>query len=86
MAAVTDSPIDIQPKTKQARERMDQAVARLESALDKVAKPGPQKGAGSTAKLESLVEENIRLKEVNDTVAGRLDTAINRLSQVLEGV
>ena len=83
---MTDTIIHFQPKTEQARERLDQAVARLEGVLDKVAKSGPQNDTGSAAKLESLVEENIRLKDLNESVAGRLDHAISRLSRALEGV
>ena len=38
-----------------------------------------------SAELAAAQEENARLRETNDDIAARLDTAIARLKSVLEG-
>jgi len=65
----------------QAQERLDKAVARLESALEN--------GAGNSGKqrkdLEAADRENAVLKEINRTIGQRLDSAIDRLQVALDG-
>lgn len=83
-------------RVQQAQGRLDQAVARLESAL---AERGPALGgsagaetgdetgaqvAALRAEVDQLTSQNAELKRVNDHVAGRLDTVIDNLKSSLD--
>ena len=74
-------------KVERARARLDSAVARLEEALDRRLDSLPDAARKSTAEtplalveeLESLRDENAKLKGLNEIVTTRLDAAIGRL-------
>ena len=72
----------------QAQSRLDQAVARLEHAIQSrpVAASGDEDGQLATlqAEVQSLRSANAGLKQVNDQVAGRLDTVIANLKTALD--
>ncbi len=68
-------------KLDRAADRLSQAVARLEEALEKSGGTGPQ----PTEELEAARAENAVLTELNRTVGRRLDAAIERLQDTLEG-
>ena len=70
---------------KRPRERLEQAVTRLEAALESQDR---KSGAGEAALAQTLSAakaENDQLKTLNQAVSGRLDTAIGRLKMILEG-
>lgn len=64
-----------------ARERLDQAVARLEAALNARGEASDSKLAKELAAIRS---QNAALQEVNDVVSTRLDDAIRRLKSMLK--
>ena len=74
-------------KVERARARLDSAVARLEEALDRRLDSLPDAAGKPTAKtpsalveeLESLRDENAKLKGLNEIVTTRLDAAIGQL-------
>ena len=68
----------------QAAQRLQAALDRLEQAIDARAEGGGDDGDLREA-LESARAENDRLKQVADTVAGRLDDTIARLQATLNG-
>jgi hypothetical protein len=67
----------------EARQRLDRAVARLESALDgNGGEPGrPLRPAD---RLRAAERENVTLKEINALVCRRLDTTIARLRELMK--
>ncbi len=74
-------------KVERARTRLDAAVARLEEALDRrldslpdaAGKPTTETPSALVEELESLRDENAKLKGLNEIVTTRLDAAIGRL-------
>ncbi len=64
---------------ERARKQLDEAVARLEAAVEARADEN-----GLAADLAAMRNRNAALKDVTDTVSARLDGAINRLRAVLE--
>lgn len=64
-------------KVQQAQQHLDAAVTRLEKAL--TAKAGKQAPAPDDAEVIQLREENSKLADVNEQIAGRLDSVILRL-------
>ena len=74
-------------KVERARARLDSAVARLEEALDRrldllpdaAGKPTAATRLSLVEELESLRDENAKLKGLNEIVTTRLDAAIGRL-------
>ncbi len=74
-------------KVERARARLDSAVARLEKALyrrldsppDAAGKPTAETPSALVEELESLRDENAKLKGLNEIVTTRLDAAIGRL-------
>ena len=78
----TKSPSLQGSSSNQAKKRLEEALARLESALDEK----ERKMAGTRIIEEALGEANKKismLQDKNDTVAGRLDGAIDRMKSVL---
>lgn len=77
-------------RLKQAKERLDKAVARLEAAsLARSAAGGNGKmheklAEGLAEALQATQSEYAALKETTQTVAGRLDDAIARLRAILK--
>ncbi len=74
-------------KVERARTRLDGAVTRLEEALDRrldslpdaAGKPTAETPSALVEELESLRDENAKLKGLNEIVTTRLDAAIGRL-------
>lgn len=66
---------------EQATRRLQTALDRLEQAID--ARDGS--GEDLHSALEAAQRENAALRDLTDTVAGRLDTTIARLKTVLKG-
>ncbi|MCH7936072.1 MAG: DUF4164 family protein [Proteobacteria bacterium] len=74
-------------KLERARTRLDGAVTRLEKALDRrldslpdgARKPAAETPSALVEELESLRDENAKLKGLNEIVTTRLDGAIGRL-------
>jgi predicted nuclease with TOPRIM domain len=77
-------------------QKLEQAVDRLESALDRVVEGGgldSQQGPGEAGaqlnaaqqRMQALETENRELRDMTDQVAGRLDHAIDRLRTLLDG-
>ncbi|SDF54500.1 protein of unknown function [Limimonas halophila] len=69
---------------------LDQALKRLETAVDRLERASETHLAHDTDKdelerqLSAMKSENERLREANDDIAARLDAAIGRLKNVLE--
>jgi hypothetical protein len=77
-------------------QKLERAVDRLESALDRVVEDGGlgsqqetgEAGGQLTAaqqRVQVLETENRELRDMTDQVAGRLDNAIDRLRTLLDG-
>lgn len=62
-----------------AREQLEQAIGRLETALARRGSPAELAAALAEAQAESK-----RLREAANTVSGRLDAAIGRLQAALD--
>jgi len=65
---------------KQATRRLETALSRLEQAI----KSRGDAGEDLRSALESAQHENAALRNLTDTVAGRLDSTISRLKSVLK--
>lgn len=83
---VTRTSISKPSKVNRARERLAEAVARLEAALP--AEEGQStenlvKQAELTAEIQVLRDENYRLRELNKKVSERLDAVIGRFKQAI---
>lgn len=65
-----------------AREQLEKAVARLEAVL--AVQPDADDSAALGHALEQARSEYRNLREVADTVSGRIDTIIARLRATLE--
>ncbi len=76
-------------KVERARARLDSAVARLETAINRRADAAAgddalsQPSGAILKELEGLRVENSQLKDLGETVSGRLDAAIGRLRSVI---
>ncbi len=86
---VSDQPQNPQKsKMDQACARLETAVSRLEAALKATApgngSPNDAPDALMTEELAAVRDENAALKQMNEKVSGRLDSAIGRLKEVLE--
>lgn len=79
--AVANTNLAKTSRLTEAQERLDRAIARLEKAVAGRANGGD----ALTRALAAVRDENRALREVNDAVGHRLDAAIDRLRQVLEG-
>ena len=66
---------------ERAQMRLDQAVSRLEAALNARA---PSEESELAEKLATTRSRNSALQEVNETVSTRLDEAISRLKSMLD--
>ncbi len=71
-------------RTQRACERLDQAVDKLDAALEARTRAATEKDGKVSAKLSTARAENARLRETNKTVSRRLDAAIGRIKAVLE--
>jgi 3-oxoacyl-(acyl-carrier-protein) synthase len=67
------------------RERLEQAVTRLEAALEAQDLKSGESDAALAHTLSAAEAENAELKTLNRAVSGRLDSAIGRLKTILEG-
>ncbi len=68
-----------------ARERLENAVVRLDQAIKNM--PESSSGSGSqeqTGEIAALKAENAKLQETSRTVSGRLDQTIGKLKAVLK--
>ena len=80
--------IQKQSKVEQSQDRLEQAVARLETIIDATG-VRPSELVQNTdiealkEEIKQLRQENIALRRVNDQVSSRLDSAIGRLRTVI---
>ncbi len=77
-------------RLQDATQRLADAVTRLEQAasVETLRRDDPEVRAQRdrlSAELTEVQEENARLRETNEAIAGRLDAAIAKLKSVLEG-
>lgn len=69
----------------QARDRLQQAIARAEVALEKNDGEKAAAQREALAALEASRAENASLRAANEDMSARLDLAIGRLKAVLDG-
>ena len=81
--SLTASNIKKAGQVERARQHLDQAVARLEAAVDKRKKSG-ESGDRLAEEMEMARSANAAMKKNNDSMSIHLDGAINRLKAVLE--
>ena len=67
-------------RLKNAEERIEKAIARMDAALAR-----PRQEQNSKPRFAALECENTVLRKKNDEIAIRLDAAISRLQQILRG-
>jgi hypothetical protein len=65
--------------------RLEQAVARLEAALETQGRKLSESDAALACTLSAAETENAQLKTLNRAVSARLDASIGRLKKILEG-
>jgi|GEM_PF-5418667 hypothetical protein len=84
--SLTTSEIKKAGQVERARQHLDQAVARLEAAVDKRKKSGESGESGDrlAEEMEMARSANAAMKKNNDSMSIHLDGAINRLKAVLE--
>jgi hypothetical protein len=87
--SLTTSDIKKAGQVERARQHLDQAVARLEAAVDKRKKSGESGESGESGdrlaeEMEMARSANAAMKKNNDSMSIHLDGAINRLKAVLE--
>lgn len=66
------------------RERLEGALAKLETAIDDHVRTDGEKIRQLTAELGTLRQENARLQQLTESIASRLEATITRLKSVLE--
>ena len=73
-------------RLQQAQQRLESALNRLDAAIqDRLAKGDPSDDLQALQnELEKSRENEERLRDVTETVAGKLDAAIERLQRVIE--
>lgn len=71
-------------KVEQARRRVEAAIKRLEAAFN-AHDEGTNEVADLNARIQSLQEANTTLRQNNNEIGGRIDTAIDRLRSVIGG-
>ena len=71
------------PRVSDAVQRLERALARLETAAAGVGQTGPllQKSEETERKLADLTQSHEALREAATRIASRLDMAIGRLSK-----
>lgn len=81
--SLTTSDIKKAGQVERAQQHLDQAVARLEAAVNKRKKSG---GSGDrlAEEMEMVRATNAAMKKNNDSMSIHLDGAINRLKAFLE--
>ena len=79
---VTDGTIQNRMPVERARERLEKAVARVETALDGYVPAAADDGALAD-ELAAERAESAQVREINEAVSRRLDAAIDRLKTVL---
>ena len=72
------------PKVDDAKERLEGALAKLESAIDSRVRGDGVKLDQMNAELERLRRENAALEQLTGQIEARLESAIRRLKSVLE--
>ncbi len=70
---------------ERSRERLNQAVARLEAALENQGRNLGESDAALAYTLSVAEAEKAKLEALNRAVSGRLESAIGRLKKILEG-
>jgi hypothetical protein len=65
--------------------RLEQAVVRLEAALETQGRKLSESDAALACTLSAAETENAQLKTLNRAVSARLDASIGRLKKILEG-
>jgi hypothetical protein len=85
---MSDYPVKKAGRVEQARQRLDAAVARLEQALARrgeasAAPAAPAPDPDMLGELETLQQENDRLRAANENAGARLDATIGRLETLL---
>ncbi len=78
--------MDTTSRLQQAQQRLESALNRLDAAIqDRLAKGDPSEDLQALQKqLEESRNSEERLRDVTESVAGKLDTAIARLQRVIE--
>jgi len=82
---VSTSALKKPSKVERARSRLETAVGRLEKALKRQDGTAPSADPDLVREVDALRAENVRLRDVNETVSTRLDGAIGRLNAVIGG-
>jgi len=72
-------------RIEEATRRLEQATDALEAAVERRLSAGVAADPQAQALADELRAENERLRDTNADIAARLDAAIARLQQVLEG-
>lgn len=73
----------VNPKVREALERLDRAIARLDSVAQ--AQGNSAEAAGLKEELAHLTKQHAALKGVAGRTAERLDVVIGRVQAALEG-
>jgi len=73
------------PRLDAATQRLFAALTRIEAALSERMPADPDRVRALTEQLAASRNENQELAAVNNTIAMRLDSAIDRLRTVLRG-
>lgn len=81
--SLTTSNIKKAGQVERAQQHLDQAVARLEAAVNKRKKSGAS-GDRLAEEMEMVRATNAAMKKNNDSMSIHLDGAINRLKAFLE--
>ena len=73
-------------RLQQAQQRLESALNRLDAAIqDRLAKGDPSEDLQALQKeLEKSRDNEERLRDLTETVSGKLDAAIERLQRVIE--
>lgn len=72
-------------RLEKARNRLENAVGKIETALDERAKAESDAGATADRALADVQSEKMALQDAGDRLARQLDDVIGRLKAVLEG-
>ena len=67
------------PRLDKAQERLEAALARIDSALERGISDD-----GAAQKLKILTDEHVALRSRQQEISTQLDTAIDRLQRVLK--
>lgn len=86
LASLEISVPTMNPRLRNAHERLEKAIARVDAAIaEKFSNDRQVEDGGAAARIAALAAENEELRALYRDLAGRLDAAISHLQRIMNG-